>query len=83
MKRHSRSTAINTARKASTNELRGKFSGVSSDRVSRDRENHIQNRHHDCVMSDPVSSQREDPNRNRQQNWGVSYHYNTQKRPWC
>ena len=83
MKRHSRSTAVNTARKASTNELRGKFLCVNSDCVSRNSENHIQNRHHYHVTSDPVSSQREDPNRNRQHNRGVSYHYNTRKRPRC
>ena len=69
VKMNIKKTRINSARKAITNELRGKFPGVSSDRVSRDR-----------LQSDSVTSKNEDQNKNKSQNQGVSYYYNTRKK---
>ena len=68
-KMNTKKTRINTTRKAITNQQRGRFPGVSPDRVTRDR-----------LQSNSMTSTNEDQNKNKSQNQGVSYYYNTRKK---
>ena len=68
-KMNTKKTRTNTARKAITNQQRGRFPGVSPDRVTRDR-----------LQSNSMTSTNEDQNKNKSRNQGVSYSYNTRNK---